>query len=151
MKSGNEQKGSKFLAHFSKKIPIHHPFIARLMPLHPVPPTSYLISSALFSTFTPSFLCSYHLLMWLLLLLLLFLSLPGLALCDIPILHDKQQKAWEWNIPHSQLHNIVILKLNSPILLNLLGNIMPYGPAVGAIRRINSFNIDLQGRSILDL
>ena len=45
---------------------------------------------------------------------------------------------------HSQLLNIIILKFNSPVLLNLLGNIFPYCPAVGAIRRVNSCNIDLQ-------
>ena len=27
---------------------------------------------------------------------------------------------------HSQLQNIIILKFNSPLLLNLLGNILPY-------------------------
>ena len=47
-------------------------------------------------------------------------------------------------IGHSQLLSIILLKFNSPVLLNLLGNIFPYCPAVGAIRRINSSNIDLQ-------
>ena len=45
---------------------------------------------------------------------------------------------------HSQLLNIIILKLNSSVLLNLLGNIFPYCPAVRAKRRINSSNICLQ-------
>ena len=44
---------------------------------------------------------------------------------------------------HSQLLNIIIMKFNSPILLNLLDNIFPYCPALGAIRRINFSNIDL--------
>ena len=39
---------------------------------------------------------------------------------------------------HSQLLNIIILKFNPPVLLNLLGYILPYCPAVKAIRRINS-------------
>ena len=52
---------------------------------------------------------------------------------------------------HSQVLNIIILKFNPPVLLNLLGNIFPYCPAVGPIRRINSYNIDLPGRSMLDL
>ena len=51
---------------------------------------------------------------------------------------------------HSQLLNNVILKFNSLILLHLLGNIFPYCPAVGAIRRINSSNTNLPGRSMLD-
>ena len=51
--------------------------------------------------------------------------------------HSKHSK-------HSQLLKVIILKFNSPALLNLLGNIFPYCPAVGAIRRINSSNIDLQ-------
>ena len=42
------------------------------------------------------------------------------------------------NLQHSQLLNIIILKFNPPVLLNLLCNIFPYCPAVGAIRRINS-------------
>ena len=45
---------------------------------------------------------------------------------------------------HSQLLNIIISKLNSPVLLYLLGNIFPYCPAVRAIQKINSSNIDLQ-------
>ena len=49
-----------------------------------------------------------------------------------------------YRISHSQLLNIIILKFNSPVLLNLMGNIFPYCPAVGAIRRIKSSNIDLQ-------
>ena len=52
---------------------------------------------------------------------------------------------------HSHLLNIIILKCNSPVLLNLLGNIFPYCPAVGAIQRINSSNIDLPGRSMHEL
>ena len=52
---------------------------------------------------------------------------------------------------HSQLLNIMILKFNSSILLNLQGIIFPYCPAVGAIQRINSSNIDLPGRSMLEL
>ena len=47
-------------------------------------------------------------------------------------------------ISHAQLLNIIILKFNSPVLLNLLGNIFPYCPAVGAIWRIKFSNIDLQ-------
>ena len=47
--------------------------------------------------------------------------------------------------------NIIILKFYTPVLLNLLGNIFPYCPAVEAIRRINSSSIDFPGRSILDL
>ena len=53
-------------------------------------------------------------------------------------------------LKYSQLLNIKILKFNSPVLLNLLSNNFPYCPAVGAIRRINSSNIDLPGRSILE-
>ena len=53
-----------------------------------------------------------------------------------------------FDVIHSQLLNVIILKINSLVLLNLLGNIFPYCPAVGAIRRINSSNIDLQGRSM---
>ena len=49
------------------------------------------------------------------------------------------------NIYHSQVLNIIILKFNSPVMLNLMGNIFPYCPAVGAIWRINSSNIDLPG------
>ena len=45
---------------------------------------------------------------------------------------------------HSQLLKIIILKSNSPVLLNLPGNIFPYCPAVRAIRKINSSNIHLQ-------
>ena len=41
------------------------------------------------------------------------------------------------HIGHSQLLNITILKLNSPVLLNLLGNIFPYCRAVEAIRVLN--------------
>ena len=52
---------------------------------------------------------------------------------------------------HSQLLNIIILKFYPPVLLNQLGNIFLYCPAVGAIRRINSSNIDLPGRSMLEL
>ena len=44
---------------------------------------------------------------------------------------------------HSQLLNIIILKFKSPVLLNLLGNIFRYCPAVGAVQRINPSNIDL--------
>ena len=33
MKGGNEQKRSKFLAHFSKETSVHHPFMASLIPL----------------------------------------------------------------------------------------------------------------------
>ena len=51
---------------------------------------------------------------------------------------------------HSQLLQIIILKFNPPVLLNLLGNIFPYCPAVKAIRRINSSSIDLPRRSMLD-
>ena len=43
------------------------------------------------------------------------------------------------------------MKFTSPLLLNLLGNIFPYCPAVEAIRRINSSSIDLPGRQMLDL
>ena len=46
-------------------------------------------------------------------------------------------------LSHSQLLNIIVLKLNSPVLLNLLGNIFLYCPAVGAIQRNTYFNIDL--------
>ena len=52
---------------------------------------------------------------------------------------------------HSQLLNKIILKFYSPVLLNLLDNIFMYSPAVGAIRKFNSFNIDIPGRSMLDL
>ena len=45
---------------------------------------------------------------------------------------------------YSQLLNIKILKFNSPVFLNLLGNILPYCPAFGAIRRINSSDIGLK-------
>ena len=45
---------------------------------------------------------------------------------------------------HSQLLNFIILKFNFPVLLNILGNIFPYCPVVGAIGRINSSNIDLK-------
>ena len=55
------------------------------------------------------------------------------------------------NIHHSQLLNTIILKFTSPVLLNLLGNIFPYCPAVEAILIINSSSIDLPGRSRLDL
>ena len=41
---------------------------------------------------------------------------------------------------HSQLLNIVILKFNSSVLRNQLGNIFPYCPVDRAIRRINSSN-----------
>ena len=51
-------------------------------------------------------------------------------------------------IGHSQLLNIVILKFNSPVLLNQLGNIFPYCPVDIAIQRINSSSIDLAGRKI---
>ena len=52
---------------------------------------------------------------------------------------------------HYQLLKIIILKFYSPVLLCQMGNIIPYCPAVGAIRRINSFNTDLQGKSKLEL
>ena len=55
------------------------------------------------------------------------------------------------NIPHSQLLNISVSKFTSPVLLNLLGNILPYCTAVQEIRRTNSSSIDLLGRSMLDL
>ena len=55
------------------------------------------------------------------------------------------------NIVHSKLLNNVILKLNSSVMLNHLGNIFLYGPVDRAIRRINSSNIDLPGRSMLEL
>ena len=55
------------------------------------------------------------------------------------------------NTVQSQLQNIIILTFNPPTLLNLLGNIFPYCPPVGAIPRINSSNIDLPGRSMLEL
>ena len=55
------------------------------------------------------------------------------------------------NAWHSQLLNIIILKFNPPVLLNLLGNIFPHCPAVRAIQRINYSNIDLPGRSTLEL
>ena len=55
------------------------------------------------------------------------------------------------NTVQSQLQNIIILTFNPPILLNLLGDIFPYCPPVGAIPRINSSNIDLPGRSMLEL
>ena len=57
----------------------------------------------------------------------------------------------EQPLTHSQLLNVIILKFNSQALLNLLGNIFPYCPAVKAIRRTNSSSIDLQERSMLDL
>ena len=44
---------------------------------------------------------------------------------------------------NSQLLNIKILKFNSSVLLNQLGNIFPYCPVDRAIRRINYSNIDL--------
>ena len=51
---------------------------------------------------------------------------------------------------HSQLLNIIILKFNSSVLLNLMGNMFLYCPADEAIRRINSSSIDHQERSMLD-
>ena len=47
--------------------------------------------------------------------------------------------------------NIIILKFTSPVMLNLLGNIFPYCPAVESIQRINSSSINLTGRLLLDL
>ena len=46
-------------------------------------------------------------------------------------------------ILHSQLLNIIILKFNSTVLLHQLGNIFPYCPALKALQRINSLNIDI--------
>ena len=74
---------------------------------------------------------------------------------------SRQEAALQYNILqytsmnyiniYSQLLSIIILKFNSSALLNLSGNIFPYCPAVGAIRRTNFFNIDLPGWSMLDL
>ena len=44
-------------------------------------------------------------------------------------------------------HYSIAFQLSRPVLPNLLGNIFLYCPVVTAIRRINSFNIDLPGRS----
>ena len=76
----------------------------------------------------------------------------------------------QFSFIHSQLLNIIILKSNSPSLLNQLGNICQYSectvkytssragsilkniaPAARAIQRINSSNIALPGRTILEL
>ena len=51
---------------------------------------------------------------------------------------------------HSQLLNIIILKFNSSVLLNLMGNMFLYCQAVEAIQRINSSSIDHPERSMLD-
>ena len=62
-----------------------------------------------------------------------------------PMLNKKKQNSCvvlKCNIEYSQLLNIIILKSNSPVLLNLLGNIFPYCPNVGAIQIINPFNIE---------
>ena len=60
-----------------------------------------------------------------------------------------QSSALSFVLTHSQLLNIMILKFNCPVLLDLLGNIFPYCPAVGAVQKINSSSIDLPGRSVL--
>ena len=52
---------------------------------------------------------------------------------------------------HCQLLNILIFKFNTPVLLNQLGIIFPYCPVDRAIRRIDSFSIDLPGRLMLEL
>ena len=52
---------------------------------------------------------------------------------------------------HSQFLKNVILRFNSSVLLNQLGNIFLYGPVARAIRRINSSDIDLPGRLMLEL
>ena len=54
------------------------------------------------------------------------------------------------NTEHSQLINRIQNILNywtlytSPVLINILGNIFPCCPSVGALWRINYFNIDIQ-------
>ena len=68
--------------------------------------------------------------------------------CDVwHVTHDMRHVSQNFSMAsmeHSQLLNIIILKLYSPVFLTLLCNIFLYCPAVGAIHRVNPSNIDLQ-------
>ena len=68
----------------------------------------------------------------------------SLGLCPQEIPRSSPASPWKTSsspplllgLTHSQLLNNVILKFNFQALLNQLGHIFPYCPAVGPIRRI---------------